>query len=87
VKVEIEFANPDHALSVVEGLRSISYVDTARQIEAQLPKPKPPEPTGLGAVVEDAGGGRWVRRQGMWCSFNDYADLDVVRVLTEGVTE
>lgn len=56
--------------------------------------PKPPEPTGLGAVVEDAEGRFWVHTvrgnnpwtdtvQGTW---RKYADLAAVRVLSEGVT-
>ena len=57
--------------------------------------PKPDEPTGLGAVVEDAKGTRWVRvRDGFnWRWRNDrlgeqttYAYVDAVRVLSEGVT-
>lgn len=58
--------------------------------------PKPEEPTGLGAVVEDAEGWRWVRRSthparpwtadtGTFQKSLDYADIDVVRVLSEGV--
>ena len=64
------------------------------QIEAQTRPPKPPEPQGLGAVVEDAAGGRWVRAAlksgnswhkpiGTW---SRYEHIDVVRVLSEGVT-
>lgn len=62
--------------------------------------PKPEEPLGLGAVIEDAEGRKWVRDlQGRasspWlnsvignlpCRMS-YGDLDVVRVLSEGVTE
>lgn len=33
----------------------------ANQIEAQLPKPKPAEPKGLGAVVKDRKGRSWLR--------------------------
>ena len=58
---------------------------------------KPDEPTGLGAVVEDSDGRRWVRARplsvehphvwrwsGIW---KTYADIDVDCVLSEGVTE
>ena len=58
--------------------------------------PKPPEPTGLGAVVEDAEGDQWVvaSQSGLFrkatgkegCgAFRRYADIDAVRVLSEGV--
>lgn len=54
---------------------------------------KPEEPTGLGAVVEDEDGKRWTRAnsEGEWFSEdgNDvattYAEVPVVRVLSEGV--
>lgn len=68
-----------------------------RQIEAQMPKPKPVEPTGLGAVVEDANGLRWVKARdfdhalnwrscpaGMWRPF---AEIDAVKLLSEGVAQ
>jgi hypothetical protein len=54
--------------------------------------PRPEEPTGLGAVVEDAQGARWVRHQttggGGWYVdgiARPYADIAAVRVLSEGV--
>lgn len=57
--------------------------------------PKPPEPQGLGAVVEDDEGVRWVRydlnleRSYRWISergaSEDYQDITAVRVLSEGV--
>ena len=64
------------------------------QIEAQTKPPKPAEPTGLGAVVEDAKGNRWVRAFSLRLAWTDtlfeednreYADIDAVRVLSEGV--
>lgn len=63
--------------------------------------PKPNEPTGLGAVVEDAEGLWWVRTCAdpypwahagadevgdRYTDAGTYADLSVVRVLSEGVT-
>ena len=55
--------------------------------------PKPDEPTGLGAVVEDADGGVWIRAariahawhhpMGKWA---EYRDIPAVRVHSEGVT-
>lgn len=58
--------------------------------------PKPEEPTGLGAVVEDAEGVRWACAGGdaPWVAWVPglrydvchYDDIDVVRVLSEGVT-
>jgi hypothetical protein len=57
--------------------------------------PKPEEPTGLGAVVEDAEGRKYVRTADTDCSkpwsyANNYTDfdwpnIDVVRVLSKGV--
>ena len=61
--------------------------------------PKPDEPTGLGAVVEDAKGDRWTRtgddesvdrwhsQIGRVFTSRDYDRIDVVRVLSEGVTQ
>lgn len=72
--------------------------DTLRAMRAALRSligpPKPDEPTGLGAVVEDASGHRWVRGPGdgayAWRWVRDglstrFADIDVVKVLSEGV--
>jgi hypothetical protein len=60
--------------------------------------PRPDEPTGLGAVVEDADGDRFVRvvsgpSNAYWhCTTNSegderWPDIAVVKVLSEGVTE
>ena len=91
---------------VVDSLRHVAITTgtlspkvIADQIEAQLPKPKPEEPKGLGAVVKDRNGLRWVRADlgegptwlevlpdgsnGIWA---DYTAIDVVEVLSEGVT-
>ncbi|HKY58337.1 MAG TPA: hypothetical protein VJL80_09890 [Aeromicrobium sp.] len=61
--------------------------------------PKPPEPTGLGAVVEDADGDRWVLSRiaavGLlgvrWenartLAHRKYANIDAVRILSEGLS-
>lgn len=67
----------------------------AKEIEAQIRPLKPAEPTGLGAVVEDVHGGRWVRcaRNGSapWLHasittrLRAWSAFDAVRVLSEGV--
>lgn len=70
---------------------TFSSMATALREYAQ---PKPEEPTGLGAVVEDADGDRWVlytnpRNDAPWCNGSasvDYDDIAAVRVLSEGVT-
>lgn len=82
-----------------------AIVETVDQIQAALrefaqPQPvKPEEPTGLGAVVEDAAGEQylrcfgdpeyyvWRRKAGFDNTRYKYAEIDVVRVLSEGVTE
>jgi len=56
--------------------------------------PKPAEPTGLGAVVENSDGGRWVRTDVAvdrpWWRYpgitSGWAQVDAVRVLSEGVS-
>lgn len=62
---------------------------------ANPPPPKPDEPTGLGAVVEDVDGQLWVRvdeREAGWCAanvagpfgcWNDFSRA--VKVLSEGI--
>lgn len=59
--------------------------------------PKPEEPTGLGAVVEDAEGLHWVRIQTLYSSpwvrrgtvitggLHKWSDINAVKVLSEGV--
>ena len=67
----------------------------ADQIEAQTRPPKPEEPTGLGAVVEDTEGERWVRLDSdmyPWFAqgsrdFSAWEHIDAVRVLSEGVSD
>lgn len=64
-------------------------------LRSLLAPPKPDEPTGLGAVVEDSEGTRWVRVQDEYArpwfipggiSTATWDDLTAVRVLSEGVT-
>jgi len=69
-----------------------------RYAEAQTKPPKPPEPRGLGAVVEDAEGQVWVRFKTAeirpwrrnWPGYSSFGaffrDIDAVKVLSEGVT-
>ncbi len=73
----------------------------AHQIESQTRPPKPPEPTGLGAVVNDTQGDRWVRcrragHEGLmrveWenertCGHTTWDAIDAVEVLSEGVVQ
>lgn len=68
----------------------------ADQIEPQVSLPKPDEPTGLGAVVEDVEGQFWVRDQrGWWIggeqsigrrSTPHWHVVNAVKVLSEGVS-
>lgn len=102
---------PGDLRCVVENLRArATYMDgigapntkallcnAADQIEQQTRPPKPAEPKGLGAVVEDARGDFWVytglrnAKDGetrLWFHGSlsaDYADVAAVRVLSEGV--
>lgn len=77
-------------------LRAVDEVQAAlRRIVAP---PKPEQPTGLGAVVEDDRGDRWVFiadatrahvrcwRQASDEIWRDYADINAVRILSPGVT-
>lgn len=75
---------------------SVSAMQAA--LRSLIADPKPDEPQGLGAVVEDAGGNCWIRHgdgpaawmlAGASPSNRDtyqYADIAAVRVLSEGVT-
>ena len=70
-----------------------SHMRTALREFANPTPPRPDEPTGLGAVVEDVDGDRWVlytnpRNDAPWCDGSasvDYADISAVRVLSEGI--
>lgn len=72
---------------------TMTFDGLIEQIEAQtkVAPPKPDEPTGLGAVVEDEDGLTWVRRHPAgpaWVNgyqrWAAYADIAAVRVLSEG---
>lgn len=81
--------------SHVADIDSATLHSLADQIEAQTRPPKPSEPAGLGAVVVDRDGHRWVRIDSIdgsshpWESLQlgirEYADIDAVEVLSEGV--
>lgn len=92
------------AQCAIRTLRASDYISDrglADQIEAQTKPPKPAEPTGLGAVVEDADGLRWVRVADDGLAFawrpvgnrTSYEDnrywkrVAAVSVLSEGVAE
>jgi len=72
-------------------------VDALREFANPKP-PKPDEPMGLGAVVEDADGTKWIRHAGALApwhradaaaderSWRYFVDIDAVRVLSDGVT-
>lgn len=82
-------------------LRDLRMQAALREFATPTP-PRPEEPTGLGAVVEDAEGERWVRvtvenktwpgecwqdRYGDKVRWTKYVDIDAVRVLSEGWSE
>jgi len=82
------------AMMLGGGVNKPRLASLIEQIEAQTKPPKPAEPTGLGAVVEDSEGFRWVRNDApiepSWrCDhrgWQTWAKVDAVRVLSEGVT-
>ena len=68
-------------------------------LRSLIADPKPAEPMGLGAVVEDAEGRRWVRLEGddpAWTAYDPsddshssthYSYIAAVKVLSEGMTQ
>lgn len=97
---------PHYAENERARLRKTDIVRAALRSLVEPPKPpRPEEPTGLGAVVEDARGHKFVRvavafdgwmHGKQWQRIGGeinavrnfgWLDLDVVRVLSEGVTE
>ena len=83
-----------------QGWRPTTAHGCRAALRSLLTPPKPDEPQGLGAVVEDADGVRWTRTQtppnpGRWRAdtppqvlpgFAGYDEINAVRVLSEGVT-
>lgn len=80
------------------GMHEDDTVETLQDaLRSLVAPPKPPEPTGLGAVVEDAEGCKWVRvfeagaeagRDVRWASGasrEPWSTVAAVRVLSEGV--
>ena len=84
--------------SVRKGDRTrISAMQAALREFADPKPPKPEEPTGLGAVVEDADGNEWTRftrvkhgcawvRQTPEATYLSYREISAVRVLSPGYT-
>lgn len=80
----------------VWGCGAVSAMQAALREFANPKPPKPEEPTGLGAVVVDALGGRWVRTDPgavAWTEWDHpvtraaYRNIDAVKVLSPGVTD
>jgi hypothetical protein len=78
-----------------DSLVSIDQLQYTLREFADPKPPKPEEPTGLGAVVVDTGGCRWVRfsaKTGPWWRNHSgsnlrYSNIDAVEVLSHGVPE
>lgn len=94
------FRDQDRTMGPLDDPLLIDLLHAAlREFAAPTP-PKPEEPQGLGAVVEDAEGKKWVRVDGRgstpWTQSDagmdgiakwcKYAGIDALRVLSEGVT-
>lgn len=75
-------------------------LETIRDILSALVDPKPAEPTGLGALVRDRNGNKWLRMpldRNPWCCWEiaahhdradcEWAAIDVAEVLSEGWSE
>lgn len=96
--IVLDLDRPDlllHALKTDDPWRTDrDWQEVARQIEAQIKPPKPDEPMGDGAVVEDRCGYRWVRIAGpgdgpAWRhrghNAREWDHVNAVRILSEGV--
>jgi hypothetical protein len=97
------YLNPLHFRRYAEVLRAAGWPHAAAmqewladRFEEARPAPKPDEPTGLGAVVEDACGDRWVLTERdstpgtLWwvrpgVSTPHWSSIDAVKVLSPGV--
>lgn len=96
--------DPEDREQVERLMDGVTWLFTNADVEAtqaalrEFANPKPPkpvEPTGLGAVVEDADGKRWVLSADADCAnpwneasgydTREWSDIDAVRVLSEGV--
>lgn len=86
IHVENHMGSPSHRI----------YLNQPDVQSIEVLVPKPDEPQGLGAVVEDAEKRRWVRAsipagavfqwtEALSGAVRYYADIEVVRVLSEGV--
>jgi hypothetical protein len=76
----------------IYGKRGVDNMQAALREFAEPKPPRPDEPTGLGAVVEDENGARWTRVgvNGMWMQQGVvggclYDDVRAVRVLAAGL--
>lgn len=83
----------------INGSDPTSDLQAALREDADPRDPKPEEPLGLGAVVEDWDGGRWVRSnpageaewvtvnagaRGLASPYRTYAQINAVRILSDG---
>lgn len=79
------------------GHRGVWWTDLQVALRSLLEQPNPDEPTGLGAIVEDVTGEKWIRGTARiadfdWINADDftrsraYRNIAAVRVLSEGVT-
>lgn len=91
----VDGAQINPTLGVEAGFKAGMYDRVAEALRefAQPTPPKPEEPLGLGAVVEDADGRKWLRYPGMfsepWSSPDlpsfKWSDIAAVKVLSEGL--
>jgi len=96
-----DFKQVERLLTSLQGMSFASHacgafscLQAALREFANPTPPKPDEPTGLGAVVENSDGGKWVRTDAAvdrpWWRYpgitSGWAQVDAVRVLSEGVS-
>lgn len=95
-----EEATASRLLESLDGMSFATHACGARSclqaaLRSLIAPPKPAEPQGLGAVVEDASGLRWVLvyEKGLWQSRQDansrstWEGVDAVRILSAGWSE